>query len=484
MSFDNNEELYDFDHVVSRIVEILDLDEWEIEIEREIHWSKVLIEKIIEIHKNNKKFATYLVWDVDSNYYSKFDKELRKDRNLWLVAIKSNSKNYEHLDNKLKKSIDIAQEVIISLVKEWNNFNTIKYFIDTNFSKDDKKLWKFYENHLKKLDIILRDDLVKNIKLIYDNNSESFQLLLTKKIISLERKKVNFNEKFINDFEKSIENTIILDKDFDVKSHEEKNKFYKNFLIKELWLNPSKLDKDILFIIDSILDIYDKILKKKLIKENLNIDDKNNDEKNIDEDANTDNKDNNIEKTDEFSDKLNLYLPNCSYSQSWMWTYNINTYSGLSIKITASEKENFTSLALANFVKFYNILYKLWLNFLWDSYKDKFKWLLTYKAIWFNYLSWKWVDEPKVLEILNFIWKNIWLYQEQILNNNQETTKGFTSFKTFWEAYYAFRKAKISSKINNEYIDTNITIWTVEKKLSNDWKINYATWTFDLTKWK
>lgn len=488
MELNENKKFYDFDHVVSSIVKILDLDETEIEIEKEIYWSKMLIEKILEIHKKNKNFAMYLVWEVDMNYYAKFDKKLKKDIELWFVAVKASSENYKYLDKALKKNLDIAEEVIKSIVREWNNFTIIENFIETNFPKHNKKLWRFYENYLKRLDITLTDDLVKNINFICKNNNQAYQLLLSKKIININWKKININKKFINIFEESLDELILKQDDFELKTKEEKNKFFKDYLLDMSWLNSSQIDKDILFIFEGILDIYDKRLKKKLAKEKLDkkADDLN-ENKIIDEKQELEEIDINNEKDeeiDEFREKLDYFLPNYSYSNSWLWEYHINTNSGLSIKISESEKNNFSGIALSNFVKFYNILYKLWLDFIWNSYKEEFIWLLDYKNIWFDYLNWNWVDEEKVLEILNLLWKNIWLSGEQIMTGDSKSNNGFLPYETIWSAYSDFRKAKLSSKINDEHIDTNIVIWTVEKKLSDDWKINYSSWTFDLTKWK
>jgi hypothetical protein len=115
--------------------------------------------------------------------------------------------------------------------------------------------------------------------------------------------------------------------------------------------------------------------------------------------------------------------------------------------------QDFSSVALKNFVKFYGLLYDLELNFLWDKYNRDFITLCNNK-IWLDYTSNDWITEAKSLSILNLIGKNIWIPETKlwIRDDDWNEKTQLKCFKTIAEAKLAFWDVKSTWKINGEYI--------------------------------
>jgi hypothetical protein len=115
--------------------------------------------------------------------------------------------------------------------------------------------------------------------------------------------------------------------------------------------------------------------------------------------------------------------------------------------------EKFTSVALKNFVKFYWLLYDLWLNFLWDKYNSDFVTLCNNK-IWLDYTANEWINEWKSLAILNLIGKNIWVPETKLWIYDDEWNEKtqLRCFKTIADAKRVFWDIKSTWKVNWEYI--------------------------------
>lgn len=462
--------------IVDKISRILSLDNKTTKVEFEKKWNSKAIKDILKIseNKNNLELAAYIIWEVDSNLFNEFD---TTDKKIALIWVKSSFNNYKYLNDDLKSDLDIARQILKSYLREWIDFFTVNDFILNNYNeKDSKLLLKTYQEYLTKYSNLVWDDLSKTLLLLQNDNPELIKELKQNKVI------INkLNKHIINtDFLKSLYYIVSKYKWYEELSLVEKTNIKKTELIKILWLK--ELSETIEYLLNLIVDLSfldeDKVNSDNKYKKD-NIEEKNEDD-NDNKDVWNDKK--NIEENDFFDDRMDYELPNYNYSYSW-WFCNISTSENINIKISNTEKEQFTSEALENFINFYKLLYKLWLNFLWDKYNSDFKSLLAFKAIDFDYTSWKWITDSTTLKILNLIWKNIWVPEHEVLVNDGEPKTEIRCFKTLGDAKIEFESINASSIINDEFIDTNISIWAVEKKLSMDKKINFAKGEINISKW-
>ncbi len=464
--------------VVLDIAKILNIDIDEFE---KNNWKKDInkqIKNILDISENKKNInlALYLVWEVDSKWFKEFDDSVKNNKYVALAWIKSSSYNFQYLNKILQKDIDIAKQILKTYIREWVDFFAIHDFILNNFNeKDSEILLNNYQIYLEKYSDLVWDDLSKTLIFLQKENPKLIKELQKNKIIINKSKKHIIN----SDFLKSFYYTLSKNKWYEELSTEAKNNLKKNELIKLLWLK--ELSETVECLLNLIIDL--SFLEEDKIDSNKKIKDKNeekNDKKKLDIEKNNDV--DNIEKNNIFEDRMEYELPNYNFYSSWAY-YNISTSENINIKISNTEKEQFTSEALENFIKFYKLLYKLWLNFLWDKYNSDFKSLLAFKAIDFDYTSWKGITDSTTLKILNLIWKNIWIPEHEVLVNDWESKTEIRCFKTLGDAKIAFESINASSKINDDFIETNINIWAVEKKLSMDEKINFAKWEINISKW-
>jgi hypothetical protein len=310
-----------------------------------------------------------------------------------------------------------------------------------------------------------------------ENEADFFNLLKTKKIIIWKWKKLEVNPDFINNLEKYFQ------KNTDYKNADLvwKRQLKFNYLVQILWLSGVYISNKSTFILNSIIDLSNiESDKNNLEREIKNKNDDFNDKE--DKDYKKTKKWNDSSDDDIFSNRLDNCLPNCTYTFSWSWYYNIETSWNIYVKISEEEKNNFTSVALKNFIKFYSKLHKLWLSFLWDKYKTKFI-TLTNNKFWLDYLNWEGITEWKTLSVFNIIWKNIWVPEKEIIWDDWKPQKEVKCFKTLWEAELKFENIKSSSMINWEYIETGMWTWIVEKKLHLEWKIDITKGEFFMNSW-
>ena len=472
-----NKENEEVNLVSKNISKILGLEIWKLEIEEQKKWSSFLIDGILKKYSKHKKLAKYLLSEVDSKYFSKLDINLRSDKEIILVAIRASSDNYKFIADNLKTQDFVAYEIIKSFIREDKNYFEINTFIDTNFLKLKKDLLKFYKKQLNKIDRVLSDDLTKNLIYLNENNIEFFELLKNNKIVIGKWNKINVNPNFINDLEKYFHNND----DYKLADIEWKKQIKFNYLMHILWVNGIYINNELSSILYSIIGLCNLKQDKKNIEKKVK--EEKYDSENFDDEDDNNIKDWKIKNNDDdiFSDKLDYCLPNYTYTYSWWWYY-INSPSNIPVIINEEEKNNFTSKALQNFIKFYSKLYKLWLSFLWDKYKTKFITLANNK-FGLDYLNWDGITAWKTLSVLNLIWKNIWVPEKEIIWEDQKPLKEIKCFKTLWEAELKFEGIKSSSMINGEFIQTGIWTWVVEKKLHLERKIDIIKGDLFMNNW-
>jgi len=433
---------------------------------------KKSIDSILKNSSNqkNKKLAMYLIWEVDSDFFQKFT-NLRNDKDVCTLAIKKSSNNFYYINNvKLKKDVKTAVWVVNSMIRESKSFLEVRDFIVEYFPESQKKLFDVYEKNLEKYNKIIWNDLDKIIFSLSKEKKEFIDLLKKKKIIKVSLKTTKINEKFIDNFIKSLSEEIKNNEN--IENIEE---FKKNKLIKLLWINNEYIDENIEYLIELILKLVNLDEQKNIVKEEKEDNDEVQDVKDVKKDEYKD------EDNDDFDDLMEMEFSWYSYLSNWDYI-SISTNEDISIKISNSDKDKFTSKALENYITFYKLFYKLWLKIFLEKYNLKS--LLAYKEINFDYTYWVWITKSKTLKILNLIGKNIWIPEVEVLVNWEEKPKKeVRCFKTFEDAKNRFEDIKSSSIINWEYIETNSNIWIFEKKLVLEWKLDYDKGSINLSKW-
>jgi hypothetical protein len=140
-------------------------------------------------------------------------------------------------------------------------------------------------------------------------------------------------------------------------------------------------------------------------------------------------------------EKVDFSLNDYEYTRSSSWIYTIHNSGTNTIKLSEKEVERFTMVWLKNFIKFYNLLCGIGLNFLWDKYKNDFVTILN-NQIWFNYPDREWVSESRSLKVLNFIGKTVGLIGDKKhtqykkpFENIDGARKAFSDVKSTWNIW-------------------------------------------------
>lgn len=391
------------------------------------------------------------------------DSSLKADKEIAFTAMKKDSGAFYLLSKKLQSDINIWRDFIKSLIREWKNYLEVEKIIEKFYVKisDKEVLYKIFSEYINKANWLYTDDLSKWMLLIKEKNKSFYDLLINSKVIVWKWKELILSPIFIKEFSKE----LLLEENYKTLSDEDKKVFERNFLSKKLNIDLSKLNSDSIFVFDSILNLSlattnkallgnkEKEAKKEPEKEKKVIED-------IDEEENI------------IEDKLDFCLPECGVQVTW-WNYYISTPWSLSVELSSAEMDRFTTEGLKNFIDFYNTLYEVWLNFLWDSHKTSFINILN-NSSWFNYPDGQWVTESRNLRMFNFLWKSVWL----IWWKDSQYSKDFS---TLWSVKLAFLKVKEDWRI---WKDTYETVWQFANPfksalknldlLSENWTLNTA----------
>lgn len=450
------------------------LDIWKIQsLEQKIWFSNTILE-IIKQDNKNRNLAIFLISELSSDFFKKFD-NFHIDKEIVKLAILKDSSLFYSISSNLKTDPEIWFFTIQSMIREWRNFLEIEKFIDLFFPKSKSFLMKKYKLELNKSIDTLSNNLLRQIFDIKTSNIKFYEELISKKVIFIKWDKITFNDNYLLNLFFDL-NELWEYKDLD---HSDKNEYLYNYFINLFLLKKSKISSSEKYIIENLIWLIEKIESKQ------KVDNKNND-KNIEEIEYENNqileedfKDN---IRDEFLDIAEFSIPDTNIQEYWDW-YNINTLSWKKIYITNEEKDKFTIKSLSNFIKFYNIMYNLWLWFFWDKYKSDFK-ILCNNKFWFNYTSWEWVTDWKILWILNMIWKNVWVPESEFEDENW--IKEIKCFKILSEAKSCFWEIKETWKINWKiYSDnTSFSNWAVENKLIEILCIDQKGNWLNISKWK
>ena len=418
-------------------------------------WIKETICSILENNSDNRELVVFLLENYKENIFSLISENLKKDKQVIVLSIRKDYKIFFTMDEKFREDLDLWYEFIKSfIINNWD-FSYFEKILEKHCKtkKYIEILMDFYIFYLRTKENLKLDDLSKWMIFIRKNNKIFYDFLAKEKIISSAWNKYYINSNFINIFFENLDNYKIYE-DF---SPEDKIIYKKNYLWKLLNIDIQTMDSDSLFVFEIILDLlWTEENKRNFLKKKKKIDKK---EETIDKDKEL--------KYEYNSDKVDYCLWVYEYSTDKYGNYHISVESNKVLQIPKKELERFTSEWLKNFVKFYNMLCDLQLNFLWDKHKTQFINILNNK-IWFSYPDWKWVTESRALQILNLILKAIWIVWQ--LDKNTFVK----DFKTLDSAKLPFKDLKNTWKIWNTVYSN---FWMhenppVEQALKVRWYIN------------
>ena len=405
--------------------------------------------------KLSKKDIIFILNYCNSNFLWILDNNLKNDKDISLLLVKKNSNNFLTLWDELKQDVELWKLAIESMIRERVNIKLVVEFIDKYFKGNDLKdtLLDHYSYTLYKEDKVLKDDLSVWTIFIMNNDTSFYKVLLEKNILEVGSSKITLKKSFISEIISQFS------KNWDLKSLEGDKliEAKKEILSNFLWVSFNELPTPDLFVYDSIFNLvsswenqnnldllYQKEWKNNPIKDEL------------------------YDTEIEPEEKLDYSLWEYKYHELPSWYYSISTSSNKNIEISKKELDLFTSAWLKNFVEFYEMLYLLGLNFLWDKNKSSFLNILNNK-IDFNYPDPDWVNESKSLRFLNLILRSIWFISIKDDSENSNDSDTWVIHKNFdnldW-AKHALSEIKSTWKIWNEVYDTSSTS-IFEKILKN-----------------
>ena len=120
------------------------------ELENKMEVDKV-VDQIIAKNNTNKNLALFLIWEISSDFFKKFD-HLHADKAVVNLALRKDSSLFYSLNTELRKDAKIWLVVLDSMIREWKNFFEIDKFIEINFPKNKKVLFKHYKKLLELAD--------------------------------------------------------------------------------------------------------------------------------------------------------------------------------------------------------------------------------------------------------------------------------------------------------------------------------------------
>ena len=447
------------DPILKKVSKILDLDEAQLLISQEKNWFKNTFDNILVQYWTNPEI-TSLALKVAAD------------------DIRKSSANFYDIDEKLRKNEELWKVFIESSVREWKTFMEIDDILKVYFS-DNKYKWliKYYKKYIKTVSNFYNDDLTKSLLWTEKWDTELYKFLVANKIITWKWKAIILDDNFL---QKSL---VALNENITTENLKEKEKLEKQLLWNIIWFDLKSLDTNWLFVLDTIYKLVKLVQDKQKIKEKeveeweYIVEDKDT-SKSTWIDINTE------DKSDYLDSKLDFCTPNCSYSY-YSWYYEIETVWAENVKLSETEIDNMTSVAIRNYIKFYNTIYDLWLIFLWNKYKSDFI-TLSNNKFWFDYSSWEWITDWKMLSVLNMIWRNIWTPEHKIIWEDWKETSELRCFKTLWDAKESFRNIKDTGKINWEKYSDNdsFSYWAVENKLIEVLCIDQKGNWLNINSWK
>lgn len=363
--------------------------------------------------------------------------ENKWNKQLALVGVKKDPIYFHTLsDQKLLQDEDIATATVRGLVEKGYDHVYVRGFIDLHFKKQPalhKKLALIYREVLTTATKVYIDDLNKGLELLKWQNPELYTILQKSWVLKAAGKGYRLDPKFQMVFSEALGKNDLYTRTDDSKKRQA---LKRQQLLQMLGISPSDLKEDAVFVIDILLGLLvvqeskqweDTAQKKEPQKEMVADTD---DELDIDE-------------------KLGFCVPDCQYTTSW-GVYYVSTDTNKKVELSKEEVARFTSEGLRNFLAFYDMLYDLHLNFLWDKHKTRFVTMLN-NVIGFQYPDGQGVTEARATRVLNLLGKSIGLIGN---NSDARYTKWFADIGSAQEA---FRNIKDYYEIDGqEYVSSGM----------------------------
>jgi hypothetical protein len=433
----NSENTHDenWSQFMQQIADILKLNKEQIDelkTKQEKYGFTKTIDSILSENRSHKKLILFLIANYKKDIFLHIDSKLQSDREIALIAVRKNSRNFFVLSEELRWNKNIWFELIKSLIREEKNLFEVEQVLEQHFLKNNlnETLFNFYLSYFKKVQGLYIDDLFKWILLIKKENREFYKLFKDLNIIEWKWKKPILSEKFKKKFTKE----LIESEEFQNLSPEEQQEYIKKYLGNLFWEWTKSFGVNALFLIDTIFH---------LCRINIWLHDTKGSKQKKDNDKEKESADN-IQIWSEFQkvsaeDKVDFCLNEYEYS-SFSGGYTVHNNWVNKVQLSEEEVEKFTTEGLKNFIKFYNLLCDIGMNFLWDKHKTNFITLMNNK-VWFSYPDWQWVTDSRATRVLNLIWKSIGM----IWNDKHSQYK--KEFDTIGWAKKAFIEAKGIGKI-------------------------------------
>ncbi len=459
-----------------KIEKLLKLKKWEFEKQIEDKWERKAILDVLDANQDNEELAIFFIENKDWRFIE-WIPTAKRTKAMIKAALKKNIWALGSVTEEMKSDTRVAESIITAKIKSGESFLEIEKYIQQYFSdeKQQQKLIKYYLKMQKVSWALARDDLTQYLVAI--ENTKFYKYLKDEKLIKSVGKYIKPDNNCIKKFTKAID-----DANIDELSEEEKQEKYFEVFSRVIWKNLDELSDDEKIVFEKILEICIQEYNKKFNPQKT----PGSKDKNWENDPGVG--ENHYDIDDDFEDytpeeKLDYCYPTRSYTISDNWNYSVKLESNRSLEISKSEMKKASVAALENYAKFYETLCEMKLDFLWKKFRKKFTHACS-ESFGFDEFNGEWITSNKLLSVVNFVSRNIWIPEEEY--ENSEGDKEVWCFKEISSAKIVFRDIKDTGKINGEEIDSSpwsSRRWVVEKYMLEKWLID-DTWWFNISSWK
>jgi len=442
------------------------------------------IQEIINKHRQNSELAMIFVKHLDPQLLKWFSPNVQAQ--IAVNLIDSHREAFDNLSINTKNSNFFIENLIISFVKTWKTPLDVEDFIRMNYSeKSQKEIFKNNDIGSIFKAIKWNFETSKNSQNIYFVNLKQkypdfYKAILEKNIIeeSEQSGDITISDNLIN----LIINNYKNDSRFDLDLSLWAILWLWNFIQKEYYHELRE------FIYQELIKHPQIKLEIKLQQEKLKQAEEKLKNKQEEKPENKNNKDKISNKTEDENDDFEISnISSSSGIDFWWWIVLHETKlenKWEKIKMPTNIARWLNDANIANFIEFYELLKKVKLNFLWDKYNREFLTLLSNKNIDLIWSIKTWNYENTTLNMLNFLWKNIWIIwnvKTKTWNINEHwdeesTTKQVDPFNTLAWAINAFWSIADTEKINSKQysspVYSPIELYMIEHHLINP-KIPY-----------
>lgn len=428
----------------SQIEKLLWLTAWDFASQVEDKWEKKAILDILWNHNSNEKLAKLII-EKDWHFIEQIDAKNRTET-IIQTALKQSIWALKYVSEEMKTDIRVAQSIITSQVKSGQSFLEVEKYLQEYFANtpEYQLLVKYFLKTQKLAGTLARKDLTQYCTAIV--SSDFYAYLKKEKIIVGIGKYIKPNEKFIKKFILGLKNAQI-----ETLTDEQKSTLYLEVFTALIWKDLQGLTHEEKLVFAQIQEIC---VFDYQAQYNHDIEEWKQDLKEATKDSTE-----SYEVEEDFEDyspaeKLDYCYPSHSYSISSSWDYSVQLWENRELEISKREMERAGVTALENYAKFYNTLCECHLNFIWDRYRAPFTTLCNEK-FGLDCFSGEWVNDLKMLKVMNFIAKTIGIPEQEFDDPDEEGQKQVGCFDDVMFASKQFKYIQATGKINDRLIYTN-----------------------------